>query len=85
MAVELPLVCPFCDELAYTSHRMRRKCLPDKIYTLRRCSIGHEFWSVETVPENQAEIVDEIKEFAPEIREWMKNVRESKHTNKRPE
>lgn len=75
---DYPLVCPFCDEFAYLKPRMKKRVLPDKIYTLRQCSMGHELWSVETIPENQAAIVDELREFAPEIKEWMRNVRESK-------
>ncbi len=82
---EIPLVCPFCDELAYVKQFARRKALPDRIYTLRECVMGHQFWSVETVPENQAEIVNEIREFAPEIKEWMRDVRESGTAKERPQ
>lgn len=60
---KLPLVCPFCDELAYQERRTRRFITNHRIYTLRQCPMGHEFYSVEEVPENQSEIVKEIREI----------------------
>ena len=77
---DYPLVCPFCDELAYMKPRKKKRLLPDKIYTLRECPMGHELWSVESIPENQAAVVDELREFDTEIKEWIKYVRESKRT-----
>lgn len=69
-----PLVCPFCDELAYPSKKMKRRILPDRIYTPRECIMGHEFISVETVPENQAELVQEMREFKKEELGWKRHV-----------
>ena len=73
---ELPLVCPFCDELSYNKKGFRRIMLPNKIYTLRQCPMGHEFYSVEEVPESQAEIVAEIKEIRRDAIEWKKQLRD---------
>lgn len=78
MRNESVLVCPFCDELAYIKPYSNKIMLPYKIYTLRRCTMGHEFYSVEEVPENQAAIVDEIREFRKDAREWKKYIRKSK-------
>ncbi len=58
---KLPLNCPFCDEIAYPEPGVRRRVTPHKIYTLRQCIMGHEFYSVEEVPENQAEVVLEMR------------------------
>lgn len=57
---KLPILCPFCDEVAYQI-REHRVVTDYKIYTLRQCIMGHKFYSVEEVPENQAEIVEEIR------------------------
>ena len=54
MAAEFPLVCPFCDELAYRKKGYRQIVLPHKIYTPRVCIMGHEFYSVEEIPYEQS-------------------------------
>ena len=69
-----PLACPFCDEMAYPSQREKRIVLPNKIYFPRECIMGHRFYSVEEIPENQADIVDEIKSIRKEAVEWKRNV-----------
>jgi len=61
LSKKLPLVCPFCDEPAYQERRTRRVITPHKIYTLRKCPTGHEFYSVEEVPEDQSAIVKEVR------------------------
>jgi hypothetical protein len=58
---KLPINCPFCDEIAYQKPRVHRVVTENAIYTLRQCIMGHEFYSVETVPENQKEIVNEVR------------------------
>ena len=58
---KLPLNCPFCDEEAYAEDKVKRIVKPDRIYTLRKCIMGHEFYSVEIIPEDQSAIVDEIR------------------------
>lgn len=78
LKLEVPLVCPFCDELAYTKPHTKRIVLPHKIYTLRQCTMGHEFYSVEEVPEDQSEIAHEIKEIKRDAREWSKQLRDSR-------
>lgn len=69
-----PLACPFCDELAFPSVKMKRRILPDRIYMPRECIMGHEFYSVEMIPEDQSAIVDEMREFNNEEKEWKKFV-----------
>lgn len=75
MRIETALVCPFCDELAYIKPYSNKIMLPHKIYTLRQCKMGHEFYSVEEVPENQAAIVDEIREIRKDARDWAKQLK----------
>ena len=75
---EFPLVCPFCDELAYKKKKHQQIILPHKIYTPRICSMGHEFYSVEEIPENQAEIVREIREIKRDAIEWRRQLRNTK-------
>lgn len=58
---QLPLNCPFCDEEAYPAPKIYRRRTPHKIYTLRRCIMGHEFYSVEYIPEDQSRVVKEIR------------------------
>ena len=72
---EYPLVCPFCDELAYMKPRARKIVLPHKVYTLRVCVMGHEFYSVEEVPENQSEIAEEIRGIKADANEWKRNLK----------
>lgn len=72
---EIPLVCPFCDELAYSKYRAKRITLPHKIYTLRKCPMGHEFYSVEYVPESQAEIVEEMKQTRRDALDWSRTLK----------
>lgn len=75
MRQEYPLVCPFCDEIAYAKKGVRRIVLPSRIYVLRKCIMGHEFYSVEDIPENQAEITDEVKQLKRDSREWLKDLK----------
>lgn len=56
-----PLVCPFCDEPAEQVPKSQRKITAHKIYTPRRCTMGHIVWSVEEIPEDQSAIVEELK------------------------
>ena len=75
MAAEFPLVCPFCDELAYRKKGCQQIVLPHKIYTPRVCAMGHEFYSVEEIPEDQSEIVKEIREIRQDARNWRKQLK----------
>lgn len=75
MAAELPLVCPFCDELSYRKKGYQQIALPHKIYTPRICAMGHEFYSVEEIPEDQSAIVKEIREIKKDAVEWRKQLR----------
>ena len=67
-----PLNCPFCDEPAYPAGNTHRIVSPFAVYTLRECEIGHKFYSVETIPEDQSAVVDEIAR----IKEAMKEIRD---------
>ena len=77
MAAEFPLVCPFCDELAYRKKGYRQIVLPHKIYTPRVCIMGHEFYSVEEIPEDQSAIVKEIREIKKDAVEWKRSIKTS--------
>lgn len=76
-AMEFPIVCPFCDELAYRKKAHQQIILPHKIYTPRVCAMGHEFYSVEEVPENQSAVVDELRSITKDAREWRKKLMHS--------
>ena len=76
MAKEFPLVCPFCDELSYRKKNSQQIVLPHKLYTHRICPMGHEFYSVEYIPEDQSEIVKEIREVKRDAIEWRKQLRD---------
>lgn len=78
LPIEYPIVCPFCNELAYRKKGTMRIALPHKIYTRRECVMGHKFYSVDEVPENQAEIVAEIREIRKDAREWRNGLKHSK-------
>lgn len=56
------IVCPFCDEPAHIIPNAKIYT-PGKIYTKRRCMMGHEMYSVEEIPENQARVMDEIEKI----------------------
>lgn len=75
MAAEFPLVCPFCDELAYRKRGYRQIVLPHKIYTPRVCIMGHEFYSVEEIPYEQSEIVKEMREIKKDAQQWRKQLK----------
>lgn len=77
MAAELPLVCPFCDELAYRKKNHQQIALPHKIYTPRICKMGHEFYSVEEIIENQSDVIKEIREIRQDARDWRKQLKVS--------
>lgn len=77
MKVELPLVCPFCDELADRKKGYPQIALPHKLYTPRVCAMGHEFYSVEIIPEDQSAIVQEIKEIRADARAWRRKIKPS--------
>ena len=77
LGVNYPLVCPFCDEPAMMRPFYNKVVLPHKIYTLRQCPMGHEFYSVEYVPENQSEIAAQIKEIQADAKEWRKQLRKN--------
>ena len=62
---KLTINCPYCDEPAYQT-RKHRIVTPTEIYTLRKCIMGHEFYSVESVPENQNEIVQLVRSLKDE-------------------
>lgn len=64
-----PLNCPFCDEPAYPANKIHRTVTPFEVYTLRECPMGHNFYSVESIPEDQSEIADRVKA----IREAQRN------------
>lgn len=74
MRKDLPLVCPFCDELAYTRARYARIFLPNKIYTPRECIMGHTFYSVEEIPEDQDAVIQEIAEIRKDYKAWRREV-----------
>lgn len=65
---KFPLNCPFCDEEAYPEDNTHRVVTPFKIYTMRQCIMGHRFYSVESIPEDQASIDDEVKQIRQERR-----------------
>lgn len=77
-----PLVCPFCDELAYPAKGEKRTILPNKIYILRECNMGHRFYSVEEVPEDQSAIVEELREIQKDARKWKSEVLRAKRANR---
>jgi hypothetical protein len=58
-----PLNCPFCDEEAFPEEGTHRVVTPFRIYTMRKCSMGHRFYSVEEIPEDQSAIHDEVQEI----------------------
>ena len=60
--MRVTLVCPFCDENTTIVPKSIIRT-PGKIYTKRRCPMGHEMYSVEEVPENQAKVVKEIEKI----------------------
>ena len=76
-----PIVCPFCDELAYLDPTEKARVSPYKIIQKRKCIMGHEIYSVEEVPEDQSAIVDEIREFEADMREWKAYVRRERAKN----
>jgi len=76
-----PLVCPFCDELAYLDNTEKAKVWPHKIIHRRVCVMGHVTYSVEEIPENQSEIVDQIREFSKDMRAWKSYVRKERANN----
>ena len=57
----LPLNCPYCDEVAYPKDHSQRVVTDHDIYTLRRCIMGHEFYSKESVPEDQDKVTKYIQ------------------------
>jgi hypothetical protein len=63
MVIKVPINCPFCDEPAYPKKKSYRVVMPHTIFTLRECPMGHQFYSVEEVPEDQSAIVDRIKKY----------------------
>jgi predicted nucleic acid-binding Zn finger protein len=65
---KLPINCPYCDEEAYQDRRAKRVVTPHRIYTLRRCIMGHTFYSIEEVPVDQKEIVEEIRSYKNAIK-----------------
>lgn len=65
---KLPINCPFCDEEAYQARRAHRVVTPHRIYTLRECVMGHRFYSIEEVPVDQKEIVEEIRSYKNAIK-----------------
>lgn len=75
--MERVLVCPFCDELARKKKGYQSIFLPHKIYTPMMCEMGHEFYAVEEVPEDQSAIVSEIREIKKDAREWRQTLRNS--------
>ena len=76
-----PIVCPFCDELAYLDPTEKARVTPHKIIQKRICVMGHEIYSVEEVPEDQSAIVEEIREFEKDMREWKAYVRRERAKN----
>lgn len=62
-AKKLPINCPYCDEPAYQRKYYTRLATANAIYTPRECIMGHTFYSVETVPEDQDKVEQEVKEY----------------------
>ena len=60
---KLPINCPYCDEPAYQQKYKTRLVTAFAIYTPRECPMGHTFYSVETVPENQDSIEKAVKAY----------------------
>ena len=60
--VNRELNCPYCDEKSVQERGKYALRTPDKIYIPRKCIMGHTFYSVEYIPENQEEIAQEIAE-----------------------
>lgn len=81
MIEDYPMVCPFCDELAYLDPSEKAKVWPHKIIRKRKCIMGHELYSVEEISEDQSAIVDEIREFEKDMREWKSYVRRERAEN----
>ena len=74
-AIKSRLNCPFCDEESIPATDKYILTTPDKIYVPRTCIMGHEFISVEYIPENQAEIIQEMKEIRSR---WHENQKREK-------
>ena len=60
-----PLACPYCDESAFRTPHAFARYTESAIYVHRTCIMGHTFYSVESVPENQEEIENVIKSLGP--------------------
>lgn len=82
MIESYPLVCPFCDELAYPARGEKRTILPNKIYFPRECIMGHRFYSVEEVPEDQSEVVEELREIRKDAKQWKSELLRDKRANR---
>ena len=57
------LNCPWCDTPAMQKPRSNRVFEYDTIYTQRECPVGHTFWSVEFIPDDQDAIEEMIKDL----------------------
>ena len=57
------IACPFCDEKGYVDNSPQRKIynLGYKVYYPRKCIMGHEFYSVEFVPDNYEQLLHDLK------------------------
>lgn len=61
-APNLPLCCPFCDERSVRAGSNADIIVMDNyIYYPRRCIMGHEFYSVEWVPDNYGKALDMLE------------------------
>lgn len=69
------LVCPFCDEFAEKKKGFHPIYTPHKIYTPMVCQMGHEFYSVEEVPEDQSAIEKEVRRVRQDARAWKKQLK----------
>ena len=76
--MERILVCPFCDMPAKKKKNYESIMLPHKIYTPMICEMGHEFYSVEEIPEDQSALVKEIREIKSDAIKWKKQLRNLK-------
>lgn len=80
--MRVTLVCPFCDENT-TALQNGRVYSPGKIYTPRKCPMGHIVYSVEEIPQNQSKIEDEIQAIRAYNREQARLKLKKKWAEKR--
>lgn len=61
--VTLNLVCPYCDEEMHRVPYSKTIGAGQRQYVLLECVMGHRAYGIIEVPENQADIVNELEEL----------------------